>query len=481
MKKRNIKFTTAALENIKHTDQLQKWYDKNCEGLACFVQPSPSANKSYYAHWSTITHDKDGKQKRSGRYKRICRVGQKPLDEVKAEVITKLKIWKAGNITSSSIKTVASLVKEYISFGAGGFRVKNKSKKIKYKAVTAGSYKQLLSTYVLVKTKKESVKQILTDPFRRSDNNYYKKQLAELPLDKLTKKDIEIWHSRMESIPTAANRALAVLSVVFEWDANRQIPTHKGSNPCLRVTKYEEQKDKKWIDTNSKVFEIVKYCKEQQYRDPHFLTYYLMLLEYGERISDTQGLVWRKPNTITEQLKCSGWINWRKKEIYLRDTKNRQDAEPEMTEELITQLQKLQNLISNENTNASFAVGSRWVFPRPTDPTQHINHTSYRKKLRNFHFKMGLTTREYVRGKGKRKVYKYTNHLTFKHLRKTFVTTYGRKYGLEKASQRMRHSSPVVTKEHYYNEDAASLKTHKSIYDVGDNVVALKKVGKDAE
>ena len=110
-------------------------------------------------------------------------------------------------------------VKQFLIPFAGGFRVKNKSKKIKYKAVTAGSYKQLLSTYVLVKTKKESVKQILTDPFRRSDNNYYKKQLAELPLDKLTKKDIEIWHSRMESIPTAANRALAALSVVFEWDA----------------------------------------------------------------------------------------------------------------------------------------------------------------------------------------------------------------------------------------------------------------------
>jgi hypothetical protein len=53
--------------------------------------------------------------------------------------------------------------------------------------------------------------------------------------------------------------------------------------------------------------------------------------------------------------------------------------------------------------------------------------------------------------------------------------------GLEAASIRMRHSSLIVTKEHYFNEDAAALKTHKSIYDVGDNVVALKKVGKDAE
>ena len=40
--------------------------------------------------------------------------------------------------------------------------------------------------------------------------------------------------------------------------------------------------------------------------------------------------------------------------------------------------------ISEENTNASFAVGSKWVFPRPTDPTKHINNSSYRVKLRNF-------------------------------------------------------------------------------------------------
>ena len=86
--------------------------------------------------------------------------------------------------------------------------------------------------------------------------------------------------------------------------------------------------------------------------------------------------------------------------MHLKDTKNREPADVELTDEMLVMFEKLQHLISEENSNASFAVGSRWVFPRPTDPTQHINHTSYRKKLRNFHFKMGLTTREYVRGKG---------------------------------------------------------------------------------
>ena len=92
---------------------------------------------------------------------------------------------------------------------------------------------------------------------------------------------------------------------------------------------------------------------------------------------------------------------------------------------------------------------------------------------------MGLTTREYVRGKGKRKVYKYTNHLTLKHLRKTFVTYYGRDKGLEAASIRMRHSSMEITKNHYYTEDKEDLKTKHSIYKPAANVIDLKKAGND--
>ena len=344
--RKKIKFKPTTIAKLKHPTgkHPDKWSDLTCEGLACVVQPQPSLTKSYYATWSTITYDKDGKQKRSGRYKYICRVGQRNYESVKQEVNIKLPIWKAGNITSNSIKTVGSLTQEYINYGAGGFRVKSKGTKIKYKKKTTKNYILLLNAYVLVKTKKEHIKLMLTAPYRQSDNSYYKKQLAELPLDKITKRDIEIWHSRMENTPTAANRVLAALSVVFEWDSKRITPSHKGFNPCLRVAKYEEKKDKKYIDSTAKLLEVIKYTTDQQWRDPHFLTFYLLQLEYGERLADSFGIAWNKPESITEQKKCSGWIDWRKKEIHLTDTKNRKEADPEMTEELIKQLHKLQVL-----------------------------------------------------------------------------------------------------------------------------------------
>ena len=75
--------------------------------------------------------------------------------------------------------------------------------------------------------------------------------------------------------------------------------------------------------------------------------------------------------------------------------------------------------------------------------------------------------------------YKYKNIYTLKHLRKTFCVFYARgknkdgsKRGLEQASLRMRHSSPKVTKDHYFTEDQQELRA-ANIYD--DNVIDLKK------
>ncbi|MDB9799818.1 hypothetical protein OAB71_00880 [Candidatus Pelagibacter sp.] len=483
--KKTIKFTPAKLASLKHpiSKQPEKWYDLGCDGLAVFVMPQPSLKISYYASWSVVTYGADGKQKRSGRYKYLGRVGgSKNLEAIKQEIVNNLPVWKAHNITTQSGKTVTSLVVEYMKSGAStGNRIKTKGTKLKYKPVTGKGYIDLLDAYVLVKTKKESTKQLLTAPFNLGNNIYYKKQLAELPLDKVTKADIEVWHNRMECIPIAANRALAALSVVFEWDSKRTTPAYTGFNPCLRIAKYQERKDKRHIDTIEKVLEVTKFLEDEQWREPHFYTFYRLQMEYGERLTDSHGITWNKPTSLVDQKKCTGWIDWRKKEIYLTDTKNREDASCELTEEMVLMLRKLQNYVTDENTNASYAAGSMWVFPRPTDPTLHINNTSYRTKLRDFNYKMGFATREYVRGSGKRKVYKYTNLLTLKHLRKTFVTYYGRSKGLEAASLRMRHSSLIVTKEHYYTEDQKALKTHTSIYNVGNNVVQLKKAANDEE
>ena len=126
------------------------------------------------------------------------------------------------------------------------------------------------------------------------------------------------------------------------------------------------------------------------------------------------------------------------------------------------------------DTAATFAAQSAYVFPRPTDPTKHITNNSYRKKLYKFNYKFGLAERSLVRSFGSRKLYTYKNIYSFKHLRKTFATHYGAKYGLQETSERMRHSSTKVTKDHYYNQRDEKFKG-RSAYDIPDNVVQLKE------
>ena len=479
--KKSIIFTKHNLEKIEHTGKLQKYFATNYPSLCLFVQPYPSLNKSYYAHWSVVRYKKDGTQKRQGRYKLICRYGSKQIEAVNKIVNSGIDKWKVEKSAASKPATVETLVKAFIKDGTSGFRVKGKTK-IKYKTTTADGYKRDLKLYVLMLTNKQELISMLTDPFRYAGDSYSKIALKDITLKDITKRDIEIWHTRMKDIPIAANRALAALSVAFEWDMNRLTNRlyQKDNNVCLRIPKYQENKDKRFIDTIEKVLEMRSYCINEQWRDPHFLTYYCLDLECGERLTDLFGLAWNQPLRAADMKECTGWFSFRTQQLFLKDSKNRQPATIDLTEESVQILQKLQRMKAEENNKASFAAGSIRVFPRPTDPTKHINHSSYRCKLRYFHFKFGLATREHVRGKGKRKVYKYKLTLTLKHLRKTFVTYYGREHGEEAASHRMRHSTLQVTREHYFNAKKEDLKV-KHMYSTGDNVVELKKAGKNEQ
>ena len=151
----------------------------------------------------------------------------------------------------------------------------------------------------------------------------------------------------------------------------------------------------------------------------------MLLLEVGERLQDTFRIVWRMPTLVSELNDCSGWIDWNKQEIHFSDTKNREPADVGLTDEALEMLKNLEKYKIDTDSKAAWAASSKYIFTRITEPSKPINDNSYRKKLQKFHYKFGLAERIYVSGKGKRKIYKYKNLFTLKHLRKTFVTHYG--------------------------------------------------------
>ncbi len=142
--------------------------------------------------------------------------------------------------------------------------------------------------------------------------------------------------------------------------------------------------------------------------------------------------------------------------MHVFDSKNRKSYTEKLTIEAADILKRLRQLLHDREDLAHY-LKSPFVFPQSNDIMKPITNSSYRWQLDRFQYKFGLADRELVRKKKTRKLYKYKCKYTFKHLRKTFVTHYGRVKGLEAASLRMKHSSPVVTKEHYFTENKAAL------------------------
>ena len=76
-KMKRIKATKTNIEKLEHPTgkKPDRYFATNCSALCIFVQPQPSLNKSYYGSFGKVIMQPDGKLKRTGRYKYICRVG----------------------------------------------------------------------------------------------------------------------------------------------------------------------------------------------------------------------------------------------------------------------------------------------------------------------------------------------------------------------------------------------------------------------
>ena len=460
-----IKFIKDKLEKLPFNSGWH--FASNMEGLCIRCG---AKKKTYHAHFSIPYINKNGYTKRKGI--RIKLGGfHIPLEEIKAKLRKNIDDYKKLSNTSESSLTVGGLTSSFIKSGVDGLRIRQRGKRLNYKPKTTKGYIQTLSRCVLLKSdhKKEELKQQMDLEPVKYQGSFYTGALKDVPLEDVSRKDIEIWMTRLKATPAAANAALAALSVAFEFDMQKvKDGLYKGNNnPCIRVSKYEVNKDKKYLHVE-KVLEIRDYILQNQWRDPHFLTYYALLLECGERQSDISGL-YRKPptNPVLEQKKgCTGWLDLKNESIHLLDSKDRKSADVDLTEEAVQLLTQLEEMLGDRLSNY---IQSKFVFPRaynkqyPDIIHSPIDANSYRFKMDRFHYKFGLAERTFVRASSgkfgkKRFLYKYKNIFSLKHLRKTFVTHYGREEGLEAASLKMRHSSLKVTQDHYFNADKDRLR-----------------------
>lgn len=466
-KNKKIKFIKPSLDKLAWTGK-REWYSAlNQEALCIQVN---KYSKAYYAQFATIKII-DGKRKTVGHRKFLAPYSD-PLELVKSKLYSNIDAWKKAADANVESLNVAALVINFQKYGSAGQRVRTRGKRLNYKNKTTQGYKQILERYILLKTEIDPIelKEKMTSKFNFGGSNY-EGALKDVPLDQLTRTDIEIWMARMVDTPAAANHALAALSVAIEYDLKKPkdslLAKDKG-NPCIRIAKYEIQKDKKYIDLE-KIEKIKNYLLNEQWRDPHFNTYVYCLLDSGERQSDWNGTYWKKPNNLNEAKRkgCTGYLYTKydpefKEDItylHILDSKNRKPADVELTAEIGQMLFKLRELLSDKE---SWAYESFFIFPQTEIIERCVNSNSYRVKLKQFNYKFGLGEKTSHKGKnkkGKRKIHKYKNNYTFKHLRKSFATYFSYEHGVEATQQRMRHSSLKVTQDHYINQDPGKIRT----------------------
>ena len=145
----NINFDKRKLESLKASTKPIWYYAKNFEGLALVVGKN---KKTYYAHWAIPVVDKlTGNPKYVGKRKKLGGF-HIPLDEIKALVRKNLDDLKTVSLTVDGSLTTGGLGSAFIKNGSGGYRVKVKGAKIKYKKKTTFNNNLLLSTYLLLKT-----------------------------------------------------------------------------------------------------------------------------------------------------------------------------------------------------------------------------------------------------------------------------------------------------------------------------------------
>lgn len=106
----------------------------------------------------------------------------------------------------------------------------------------------------------------------------------------VTDADIAKLHHAMRSTPIRANRALACLSKLFKL-AERWGDRPKGTNPCIGLERYPEEKRKRYLSA-SEVLWFAHGLASQEERFPLAVAALRLLLFTGARKSEILGLRW---------------------------------------------------------------------------------------------------------------------------------------------------------------------------------------------
>jgi len=129
--------------------------------------------------------------------------------------------------------------------------------------------------------------------YRRAVELFINPALGHHRISDVLRADVARFHHELHDRPYQANRALGVLSKMMnlaeEWGLRPD-----GGNPCRHVTKYREQKRKRYLSPEElqRLGQTLSEVQRANAEDPHFLAAIGLLILTGARLREIQTLKW---------------------------------------------------------------------------------------------------------------------------------------------------------------------------------------------
>ncbi|MBF0184680.1 MAG: tyrosine-type recombinase/integrase [Magnetococcales bacterium] len=141
--------------------------------------------------------------------------------------------------------------------------------------------------------------------YRKLANGVILPQLGAYRIDAITRSQVAKLHHEQRETPYQGNRALALLSVVFNWmEAVGLRPDH--SNPTLHVKRYKEQKRERMLsdDDLARLGQAITEA-EQGGASPHAIAAIRLLVLTGARLNEILTLKWAEVDFQSGALRLS--------------------------------------------------------------------------------------------------------------------------------------------------------------------------------
>ena len=129
--------------------------------------------------------------------------------------------------------------------------------------------------------------------YRRNVDLFIIPSLGKLKIKDVKRADISKFHQSLKNTRYQANRALGVLSKIFnlaeEWGLRLD-----GSNPCRHVKKYKEEKRERYLPPKelSLLGKTLRKCEEENTESTYVIAALRLLLLTGCRLGEIQTLKW---------------------------------------------------------------------------------------------------------------------------------------------------------------------------------------------